>query len=480
LKRLAYEDVKDAVEAEPGYKLLSKEYKNNKEKINIKHEVCGKDYFVRFSDWSAHGHRCPYCFGTHKKTVEEFNQELQQKNIDYECITYNGANTPSSFKCIKCETTFTMRPGDILHGHGCPNCYGTPKYAKEEVIKKINQIDPEYEPMINEYADNKTFFNIKHKTCGTIYQTTFNRFTNGRRCPVCARKFNSSKEEENFANYIESISDYKIERNKKFDNGQELDIFIPELNLGIEYDGIYWHSSKFRDKYYHMDKMNYFKNMNIRVINIFSDEWENKQDIIKNKLMSILNKNKTNIYARECSIVYNVLSHIKNNFLEQNHIQGADKSQFNCGLVYNDELVAIMTFAKPRVCLGNKKPIEDTYELVRYATSVRVIGGFSKLLKHALKQFYIKNIITYADLRFTSLESNVYSINGFTLDHVSKPDYFYIKNGLRLHRFNYMKQRLKTKLPEFYDDNKTELQITEAAGLYRIYDCGNAVYKLSV
>ena len=139
-----------------------------------------------------------------------------------------------------------------------------------------------------------------------------------------------------------------------------------------------------------------------------------------------------------------------------------------------------MTFGVPRAALGKSEHENKEFELVRYATSCNVIGGFGKLLKFAINDLHIKKILTYADLRYSTLENNIYEKNGFKLDHISNPNYFYIKNGKRYHRFNFNKMRLKKLYPEQYSDSKTEFQITEDAGLYRKYNCGNAVYILEI
>ena len=142
-----------------------------------------------------------------------------------------------------------------------------------------------------------------------------------------------------------------------------------------------------------------------------------------------------------------------------------------------------MSFIKLRKALGRNNK-DGVYELSRFAGKLNttIIGGFSKLLKYAINNYDIKEIITYADLRFTRQNQNVYLKNNFVLDHISKPSYFYLdKNAKkRYYRFNVRKQVLKEKFPNIYDDKKTETQIMKEAGYYKIWDCGNLVYKMIV
>lgn len=104
-----------------------------------------------------------------------------------------------------------------------------------------------------------------------------------------------------------------------------------------------------------------------------------------------------------------------------------------------------------------------------------IIGGASRLLNFFIKRKTPKKIISYCDLRWS--DGNVYEKIGFTLSHVSKPNYFYIVNNVRKNRFNYRKDKL---ISEGFDPNKTEHEIMLERGIYRIYDCGCKVYEMKI
>jgi len=161
--------------------------------------------------------------------------------------------------------------------------------------------------------------------------------------------------------------------------------------------------------------------------------------------------------------------------LLKNHIQGNDRSTIAKGLLYNNELVAVMTFTKPRISLGNKTSATGLYELSRYATSKHVIGGFSKLLSHVCREHTeITDILTYADVRYSSESSNVYIANGFTLDHISSPNYWYFDShssattAVRKHRYSFRKQALEARFPKVYDPTLTEFEIMDKTTYRRI------------
>lgn len=161
-------------------------------------------------------------------------------------------------------------------------------------------------------------------------------------------------------------------------------------------------------------------------------------------------------------------------FLKNNHVQGAIASRYYFGLYFNNQLVSLLTIGLSRY---NKK---YEYEIHRFCSLLghNVIGGFSKLLKHALRDLKIKSLITYADLRFGT--GNVYDINGFTKLTTSKPNYFYVEPGiLRRHsRVQFQKHKLKETLTIF-NESKTEWENMKENNYDRVWDCGNAVYGIN-
>ena len=287
-----------------------------------------------------------------------------------------------------------------------------------------------------------------------------------------------SKEEQELEKYIKEIYHGVVESNvRKLIPKGEIDIYFPDLKIGIEYNGLYWHSEK-NGKYndYHINKTNECKKQGIRLIQIFSDEWLNKKDIVKKKLKSILCKEKEEkIYARKC-VVKEITSREKNVFLNTHHIQGEDRSSIKLGLYYNDILTAVMTFSNPRISLGQKQSQNGVYELSRFASSQYVVGGSAKLIKHFTKHYSPNKIYSYSDNRWTDPNNNMYLKLGFKKVSSSSPGYFYTKDFLsRIHRYNFNKGALK-KLGA--NMSKTEKEIMGELGYSRIWDCGSTKYEI--
>jgi hypothetical protein len=288
------------------------------------------------------------------------------------------------------------------------------------------------------------------------------------------RKVNRvSDEEKELVDFISSVYFGEIKTsNRSILKGKELDIYLPDLKIAIEYNGLYSHSYKpwedteslIKDSKYHLRKTLECERQGIQLIHIFSDEWNHKQEIVKSVLKSKFGLN-DKIYARKCSVV-DVSIDVKNDFLNSNHIQGEDKSRIKLGLQFEDKLVALMTFNKSRY---NKN---YEWELVRFCNSkgFNVVGGFSKLLSY-FKDRYSGSIVSYADRRYSN--GGVYSKNGFKLIRVNKPGYYYVDNNYLI-RHNRMK--FQKKLIGAY--NCTEYEKAREMGFNKIYDCGSLTYGL--
>ena len=343
------------------------------------------------------------------------------------------------------------------------------------------------------------YMNVTHLKCNKTYDCRITKFiTENQRC-TCSRKIknkeklisypvcdpdtiNMTSYEQELFNEIKSFYDGEISKNFSLNN-KELDIYIPSKKFGIEIDDLYWHSTKFKEKNFHIDKTKFFAENGIRVLHIFEDEWLFKKNIVMDKIKNILGLTSCKIPAKRCVVVKNISSEVKNEFLNNNHIQGEDKSDIKYALEYEGEIVAVMTMKK-FTFRGNNRNIygEKAYELTRYATKLgtSVVGGFSKLLNHILKDYNIEKIISYGDIRIIDINKNMYSTNGFTLNHITAPNYFYVNGVRRLSKYSYRKSELKKKYPNLYNDNLTEQEIMQSLSFLIIYDCGLACYIMDI
>jgi hypothetical protein len=319
------------------------------------------------------------------------------------------------------------------------------------------------------YDCNNTFEIDSNLLCSRLYY-------NSRLCTIC-NKVNSKSEKHNQINeFLSELSITNIiENDRKLLNNKELDFYLPDHKLAIEFNGLYWHSDKFKSNNYHLNKTELALKNNISLIHIFEDEWINNPDIVKSIIKSKLGLLSNKIYARK-SIIKEVSSKESKVFLDNNHIQGNVNSSIRIGLYYENELVSLMTFGKKRASMGSKSE-DGHYEMYRFCNKLdtSVVGGGSKLFKYFITNYTSKEVISYADRRYFTGE--MYEKLGFKLDGISKPNYWYTYAGKREYRFGFRKDVL---VKEGFDENKSEREIMIERGYLRIYDCGNLKYKYTI
>jgi len=285
-----------------------------------------------------------------------------------------------------------------------------------------------------------------------------------------------SAEEHEIVGYLESLGIKNIVCNsRKVITPKELDIYLPDYNIAIEFNGVYWHHEDIQHitKTYHSDKYQQCKLQGIQLITIFSTFWHGKKDIVKSIIKAKLQLNSESVYARKCSIAEIDATESKL-FQDTYHIQGHTRSKIKYGLRYNNELVALMTFSetKSRPGIGKKEP---GYELIRFVSSRRVQGGASKLLKHFIKNHNPEQIISYSDNEWS--DGDLYKQLGFKNDKKIIPSYWYVKHRVHklFHRYNFAKFKL---VEQGYDASLTEREITKQMGLLKVWDCGKIRWVL--
>jgi hypothetical protein len=390
------------------YVLCSK-YKSDTSPVKLKHTLCGH-YFKVTPNSFKKGTRCEYCrkesvIGPARERLKSFISE------DFELLEYVDSASRASFKCKKCESTFSHFPSSVYRGAGCPNCNNISSRSRGEieVYEYVKSMYPE--------AKNNTRFRNK----------------NG--------------------------------------NVLELDIYVEELKIGIEYDGLYWHSDKRKSEDAMKQKKEFFEEFGIRVVHIFEDEWENRKDIVKQYLTHLLKKdNSEKISARKCEIK-TILKDIALDFLNKNSLIIYDDSDIFLGAYYKNELVAVMSF---RILSEHRKK----YYLKSFATSKHIHGAFNKMVKYFASEYGAESIIAKIDLRFSSEESNILKNNGFEFLCYEEPDFYYCQGTKRFPEKHFSKKDIKHLHPEIFNESLTAYEMMENSSYFRVYNCGKIVYEL--
>lgn len=331
-------------------------------------------------------------------------------------------------------------------------------------------------------------------------------------CPSCNNNGTSRPEMQiqNFLNNL-GISSYKFKFPAEGKGRKpEIDVYSPDMKIGIEYSGLYYHSEEVKQKAmeeflnkkflelgpkskeykkivklltrerpklslplddlrtflchpqkHHLAKRFMSLQQGIRLITIFEDEWLFRRVQVEGRLKSLFGKTQK-IFARKTEVA-SIDGKTASKFFEKHHLQGrAGNFIYGVGLYYNGDLVAVAS-------LGNHHRKSDSIALDRlcFKDGIRVVGGASRLFAH-LKNWAKQNgharIISWSDNRWS--EGDVYKALGFSLEEDMIPDYFYFKNYKR-----YSKQSLKkTKEERLF--GKTEYQLRSEQGYHRIWDCG--------
>ena len=268
--------------------------------------------------------------------------------------------------------------------------------------------------------------------------------------------------------FVKSI--YKgevIENDRGIIAPKELDIYIPEKNFAIEYNGLYWHSeAQDKGQSYHLNKTKMCMNKGIRLLHIYENEWRDKQDICKSMISSALGVYERKEFARKCEVREVTDRKTIIDFFEQNHIQGAvHKFSLCLGLYKGDELLQAVVFGKQH--FGRN----GDYELYRMVTkkNIQVLGGFSKLMKHCPYD----TVVSYVALRM--FDAKGYLAGNWKIEHTSHPS-FCITDGINVYSRHLFKKDKCLKLFDNVTEDMTEREMQIKNGYYRLWDCGT--YKV--
>lgn len=361
---------------------------------------------------------------------------------------YGGKEGYDSYVNNKCKETFIQNSGSIEEHY-------------KKVAEKVN------DTFIERYG-TRSYYNIE--ACVKTNQEKYGVDYTCQR-PEARLRGNNSKPNKDFAELLSGENiiyerEYAI-KNRSYDFRVGADLI--EINPTITHNSTFnpYEAKKITPKYYHRDKSKLARDNGFRCIMVW--DWDNI-DQIKNLLIPM-----ERVYARKCALK-EVSQKDAVKFINQYHMQGYAKDNIRLGLYYNDELISIMTFGKPRY---NKN---YEYELIRYCSCKNVVGGCEKLFSHFIKQYQPHSIISYCDLsKFSGLS---YIKLGFTLKDISVGKHWYnLKTKVHI-TDNLLRQRgfdqLLGKQYGFYGKGTNNEELMLRHGFVTVYDSGQATYVLQL
>ena len=226
------------------------------------------------------------------ETFIEKAREIHDNKYDYSLVKYDGILARLKIICPE-HGVFEQRATNHLSGYGCRECVKRSPGNIEKIKSKSNSKELDFSESV--YVNNKTPIKVICKKCGTIfYPRPDNLLFYKTGCPVCTKRSGISRKENELKEFIKSLGLKFRENSRKIIPPYEIDIFIPSLNIAVEYNGLYWHSKEVLEKRledyknYHLNKLEKCEEKGIRLIQIFEDEWINNKEEIKEKIKTII------------------------------------------------------------------------------------------------------------------------------------------------------------------------------------------------
>lgn len=288
---------------------------------------------------------------------------------------------------------------------------------------------------------------------------------------------NASKAQSEVGSFISSFYDCEMYfGSKAIIPPQEIDIYLPVHELGIEYNGNYWHSEqRGKDKNYHLNKSRACASKGIRLIHVFEHDWFLNRPKVENLIRNALG-GCTPVNSDQCTVC-EVSTAEAGSFFKSHHLLNTTRFSKAYALFLDGSMVSVIGVGRSATLKGER----GAYEIKRFcdASGFTVHGGLTKLINHFISDFNnaVRKITCYSNLNY-GISDSVLLGSGFTELKVGRPTYSYVHKSdyLKLYnRVDFQKHKLAEKLATF-DEHKTEYQNMKANGYDRIWDCGTSVY----
>jgi hypothetical protein len=467
-------------------------YTNSKTPVSISCPEHGP--FSQEAGRHLRGSGCPLCRCNRsvkhepRKPAEErkeawLKQAYEKHGDFYDYTKVDFINTKADVT-ITCPEHGDFSQTPINHsfgGCGCPSC-GRQKVSSHKTKAHAEWLKDFRRVHGDKYGYTKTRKIKSARDKITIYCPEHGPFEqaaychhNGNGCPTCGiSTIAISKPEDEIHAWLQQIlpdTTTILRSERKTIAPYELDLYIPDHKLAIEFNGTYWHMDTVKPKDYHQKKSLMCRKQGITLIHVYEHDWEEKKDKYKNIIQSKAGTLQRKYDARKLQI--REVPHYRD-FLLENHFQGHVGSCKQYGLFDGDTLVALMTFGQSRFKAAH------TWELLRFCclAGTQVRGGASRLFRHFTRTCLQPQdtIISYARLDYST--GYIYEKLGFSFDEVCDPDYVWIPkaSGKTLRRQSTQKHKLKRLLGKKYDATLSEAGNMRAAGYRRIYTAGNLRY----
>jgi len=423
--------------------------------------------------------------------------EVHHRRYLYDKTQYVNMTTKIVVTCFD-HGDFQISPIKHLYeGQGCPDCGAISRgkrlnvlvSAKKTAATKVDQFGSRFAAQATELHQGRYDYHkvvylgaqakvaIICKKHGRFMQTPERHIKRLQGCPQCAHLL--SKQEDRIGQFLSTFTEV-VTRDRQLLKGKELDIYLPQHRIAVEYCGMYWHShesaeDEAKNKRRHVEKHLACQQLGIRLITIYETEWVEHEYALRRLLRNALGKSKGRLMARKCDL-RQVEPLEARKFYDRYHPQGGNGSGVHYGLYHNDRLVACMRFS---FGVNDRGLTHRTWTLSRFATRITVVGAASRLFQAFLRDNGNVEVKSFSDNRY--FDGNMYKKLGFTLEEEIPADYqvWSPRMGLwpksHYQRRNIPKRLLEHNVDDVFNpdtDPRSETEMTYLMGARRIFDCG--------
>jgi len=182
------------------------------------------------------------------RLMSEWNwEENDKRDLDPRKLTAGSGKKPN-WICSKGHHWDAAISHRVSRNSSCPYC------SNKRILAGFNDLKSQYPELMKEWdfdsnaIDPSTVALKSNKIANWIcpkghkYSKAIYQRVEGADCPICMRARRTSFPEQCFFFYTKQVYPDAVNSYKEiFDNQMELDIYIPSIRTGIEYDGIFWH-----------------------------------------------------------------------------------------------------------------------------------------------------------------------------------------------------------------------------------------------
>ena len=337
----------------------------------------------------------------------------------------------------------------------------------QEIINNCSDVFELLSP-IDDYRNKYHRFELRCRKNGHIVYRTIMSLKDSPICRDCNPFTFSSKGEKEVLEYVkENHCGTVIHCDREQISPLELDVYVPDLKLGIEYNGTYFHSEKHCSFERHRKKFLACQKEGIRLFAIYEDEWNDKREIVQSMILSRIGLT-TKLNARCLSIIQVSGEHVKD-FFNENHIDGHARCKVAFCLIDSDcRIISALSLRKPF-----HKSLNNKLEVARFATlkNHQCRGALGKLTKVAVSyaiENKIDGLITYVDERVGVGES--YQKVGWNCINNGSENFFWLlKNGKRVNRFQVRAQK-----------GKSEKEVAQEIGAIKVFGYGVSKFEIKL